>query len=126
VAVPSNVGSRRRFDHVSLVLASAAAVVGDLWEVRPALAKVQETVPLAAAPSAAVRRLRAAGEVRAALVLTDPAAVVGRRVLAFDDVFTDGSTLREVAVALRRAGALAVSGLVLARHPVRPPGQTPW
>jgi predicted amidophosphoribosyltransferase len=94
--------------------------------VRPALAKRQETLPLAGAPSALVRRLRAAAEVRAALVVTDPAAVAGRRVLAVDDVFTDGSTLREVAIALRRAGAIAVSGLVLARQPLRISAQSAW
>ena len=126
VPVPSNVGSRRGADHVVLVLDAAAPVIGDLWDLQPALAKRQETVPLAAAPSAAVRRLRAAAEVRPALVVTDPGAVHGRRVLAVDDVFTDGSTLREVALALRRAGAAAVSGLVLARQPVRPPARTRW
>jgi predicted amidophosphoribosyltransferase len=126
VPVPSNVGSRRREDHVALVLGAAAGAIGELWEVRSALAKHQETLPLAAAPSALVRRLRAAGEVRPALVVTDPAAVRGRRVLAVDDVFTDGSTLREVAIALRRAGAVAVSGLVLARRPLRISAQSPW
>src|SRR5579862_4201661 len=89
VPVPSNVGARRPADHVALVLEATAPVIGDLWEVRAALAKRQSTVPLAAAPSALVRRLRAAGEVRAALVVTDPGAVRGRRVLAVDDVLTD-------------------------------------
>jgi len=121
VPVPSNTGSRRADDHVALLVEAAARAVGELWEFSAALAKHQETVPLAAAPSAAARRLRAAGEVRHALAVTDPAAVRGRRVLAVDDVFTDGSTLREVAMALRRAGAVAVSGLVLARQPLREP-----
>src|SRR5579862_4964301 len=60
VPLPSNVGSRRQADHVALVLAEAHRAVKDLWPVRAALAKRQETVPLAAAPNAAVRRLRAA------------------------------------------------------------------
>jgi predicted amidophosphoribosyltransferase len=119
VPVPSNVGSRRPEDHVERVLGAAWHAVGDLWELRRALAKTHETTRLAGAPNAAVRRLRAAVEVRAALAVTDPGAVTGRRVLAVDDVFTEGSTLREVAFALRRAGARAVSGLVLARQPVR-------
>jgi len=126
VPVPSNVGRARSVDHVGLVVAAARPAIGDLWDVAApgaVLVKDGETCPLAGAPSAAVRRLRAAAEVRAALAVTDPGAVVGRRVLAVDDVFTDGSTLREVAFALRRAGAAAVSGLVLARQPVRPPGQ---
>jgi predicted amidophosphoribosyltransferase len=119
VPVPSNIGARRREDHVALVLAAAGRAIGDLWELRPALAKSHETTRLAGAPNAAIRRLRAAVEIRPALTVTDPGAVEERRVLAVDDVFTDGSTLREVAIALRRAGACAVSGLVLARQPVR-------
>jgi predicted amidophosphoribosyltransferase len=124
VPVPSNVGRARPADHVGLILAAAAPAIGDLWLLAApgaVLAKRDETTPLAAAPSAVVRRLRAAAEVRPALVVTDPGAVTGQRVLAVDDVFTDGSTLREVAYALRRAGAVAVSGLVLARQPVDPP-----
>jgi predicted amidophosphoribosyltransferase len=41
--------------------------------------------------------------------------VAGARVLVLDDVLTDGSTLREVARVLRRAGAREVAGLILAR-----------
>jgi predicted amidophosphoribosyltransferase len=119
VPVPSNVGGRRPDDHVARVLGAAAMAIGDLWELRTPLVKTQETARLAGAPTAAVRRLRAAVEVRAALEVRDARAVAGRRVLAVDDVFTDGSTLREVAIALRRAGARSVSGLVLARQPVR-------
>ncbi len=121
LGVPSNVGRSRPVDHVGLILAATAPVVGDLWRVAPAgavLVKRGETRPLAGAPSAAARRLRAAGEVRAALEVVDRGAVDGARVLAVDDVLTDGSTLREVALALRRAGAAAVSGLVLARQPL--------
>ena len=126
VAVPSNVGRARAADHVGLVVAAARPVIGELWDVAApgtVLVKDGETCPLAEARSASARRLRAAAEVRPALVVTDPDAVAGRRVLAVDDVFTDGSTLREVAYALRRSGAAAVSGLVLARQPVRPPGE---
>jgi predicted amidophosphoribosyltransferase len=48
--------------------------------------------------------------------VVDAAAVEGQRVLVYDDVFTCGLTLREIALALRRAGAVEVSGLVLARQ----------
>jgi predicted amidophosphoribosyltransferase len=41
--------------------------------------------------------------------------VAGARILVLDDVLTEGSTLREVARALRHAGAREVAGLVLAR-----------
>ena len=124
VPVPSNVGRRRTFDPIGAVCA-AAAPVHELWPVAgpgEVVAKAYETRPLADAPTAAARRLWAAVELRPALVVADAVAVRGRRVLAVDDVFTDGSTLREVAGLLRGAGARAVSGLVLARRPVLPPG----
>jgi predicted amidophosphoribosyltransferase len=40
-------------------------------------------------------------------------------VLVFDDVFTDGFTLREVARALQAAGANSVCGVTLTRQPFR-------
>ena len=42
-------------------------------------------------------------------------------VLVYDDVFTDGLTLNEVARALRRVGANAVCGVTLCRQPYRGP-----
>ena len=127
VGVPAD--ARRPLDHVGLLLGAVEPAVGDLWPVAApgaVLVKRAGTRPLAAAPSIAARRLRAAVEVRPSLVVTDPPAVAGARVLAVDDVLTDGSTLREVALALRRAGAAAVSGLVLARQPVTGAASSPW
>jgi len=121
VATP---GSRRSSGHVPRLLEVAASLVGDLWEIDvvsaagPVLAKRGDSRPLATSPTGAVRRLRAAGELRPTLTVERPERVLGRRVLAVDDVFTDGSTLREVARALRLAGAVGVSGLVLARQPL--------
>lgn len=54
-----------------------------------------------------VRNLRGAFECRDAFA--------GRRVLVVDDVMTTGASLDALAAALRRAGALAVSNLVVAR-----------
>jgi predicted amidophosphoribosyltransferase len=54
---------------------------------------------------------------RAALRIPRPAHVSGREILVYDDVFTDGFTLREVARALRRAGAATVCGVTLTRQP---------
>ena len=54
-----------------------------------------------------------------ALEVLSPRAVKGADVLVFDDVFTGGLTLREVARKLRAAGATSVSGIVLARQPFR-------
>jgi predicted amidophosphoribosyltransferase len=50
-------------------------------------------------------------------VVPDPARVAGERVLVFDDVYTEGLTILEVARALRLAGAAEVSQIVLARQP---------
>jgi adenine/guanine phosphoribosyltransferase-like PRPP-binding protein len=43
--------------------------------------------------------------------------VKGKRVLVFDDVHTEGLTLRELALALRQAGAAEVSEIVLVGQP---------
>jgi len=122
VGTPGTLGWSRPCDHTGEILAAARRLVGDLWRIdTDVLAKTEATRPLMGT-AAGLRRLRAAGELRASLAVTDPGAVVGRRILAVDDVFTDGSTLREVAGVLRRAGALSVSGLVLARQPLGSPG----
>jgi predicted amidophosphoribosyltransferase len=65
------------------------------------------------------RRAIAETELRSALQIPDPNEVSGRRFLVFGDVFTDGSTLREIARALRGAEALQVGGIVLACQPWR-------
>jgi hypothetical protein len=50
-------------------------------------------------------------------------AVVGRHVLVLDDIWTTGSNAQSAALALRRAGAAAVSVMVVGRwlHPSYPP-----
>jgi len=103
--------------HTEAIASSAAARLQGLWPVVPVLAKATATRPMVSLPSAAARRLWAACDLRPSLRVTQPGWIRGRRVLVIDDVFTDGSTLREVAGVLRRAGAEAVSGLVLARAP---------
>jgi predicted amidophosphoribosyltransferase len=62
------------------------------------------------------RRRIAEGELRQALDVPDPQRVTGTRVLVFDDVYSEGFSLREMARALRRAGAVEVAGLVLCRR----------
>lgn len=103
--------------HVVAVVDAASAALEGLWPVAPPVVKVCGTRPMARMDSSGARRLWAAGELRHALRVTEPAVVQGRRVLAVDDVFTDGSTLRETAGVLRGAGATSVVGLVLARAP---------
>ena len=108
-------------DHVGAIVQAAAALVGDLWRfdggTQACVVKQWPTAPMMTAGSPLSRRLRAACDLRPALVVPDRRRVSGRRILVVDDVFTDGSTLREVALVLHTAGALAVSGLVLARQP---------
>jgi predicted amidophosphoribosyltransferase len=58
----------------------------------------------------------AEGELRDALRVPDPSRVEGRRVLVIDDMYSEGFTLREMARALRVAGATEVAGLVFARR----------
>ena len=69
------------------------------------------------------RRRIAEHELRAVLWVPDPKRVTGRRVLVFDDVFTESSTLNEVARAPRVAGgAREVCGVSLCRQPWRRAG----
>lgn len=66
--------------------------------------------------------------VRGAFALRRGAQVKGQTILLVDDVFTTGSTLRECAHVLRRAGAHSVAALTLARQvspDLRPLFETP-
>lgn len=119
VGTPGVRTANRPIDHVHAVLVALDGLIGGQWRTdsaQPVLAKLAPTRSMVDLPSAEARRLWAAGELRAALVVRDPDRVTGRRLLVVDDVFTDGSTLREVALVLRNAGAIGVSGLVLARR----------
>jgi predicted amidophosphoribosyltransferase len=108
----------RRFDHTRYVV-ERAQIEGPGWPWRLGLIeKTAWTPPLAAADSFQARAQIAETQMRSALRVVDPEHV-GDRVLVFDDVFTGGLTLREVAYKLKDAGATRVSGIVLARQPFR-------
>ncbi|MDP9416507.1 MAG: hypothetical protein M3P48_01395 [Actinomycetota bacterium] len=62
------------------------------------------------------RRVIAEGSLRAVLTVPRPERVAGRRILVFDDVYSEGFSLREMARTLRLAGAVEVAGLVLTRR----------
>lgn len=118
-------GARRGWDPVGSLFAVLAALIGAEWDCDDRLiVKTAETPPM----SRRSRRERVAlaeGALRPALVVPDWRRAAGRRILVVDDVLTEGSSLREVAVALRMAGAEEVAGLVLARRgwdgPASPP-----
>lgn len=108
-------GARRTWDPVGSVLSRVADRLAAIWAVEPGLVvKTGETAGMAGL-GWAQRQAVARDQLRPALRLAAGARVEGTRVLVIDDVLTDGSTLREVAGVLRRAGASEVAGLVLAR-----------
>jgi ComF family protein len=53
--------------------------------------------------------------VKGAFAVVDPRAVLGRRIILVDDVFTTGSTVEECAKTLKKAGAAEVSIVTVAR-----------
>ncbi len=110
-------GARRSWDPVGVVLDQLIGLLGCAWEVAPAaIVKDADTAPMSRR-SRFERSVIAQRDLRRALRVPDPSSVAGRRVLVVDDVFTEGSTLQEVARAVRKAGAAEVAGLVLARPP---------
>ncbi len=103
------------WDHLRLIL-DAAQTDGPTWPFAPAL--IAKSVPTGQflGKSPRERREIAEGELRTALSVPEPDLVAGRRILVFDDVYSEGFSMREMARALIRAGAAEVSGLVLARR----------
>ena len=80
------------------------------------LVRVGQTIPQSEQPTAAARHgaLLGAFEVRASRV----SAVVGKRILKVDDVFTTGSTVKGCAAALKTHGASWVGVAVSAVQPI--------
>jgi predicted amidophosphoribosyltransferase len=127
-ASPTFVGQEgRTFDHTRLVVEHAADEVarGSNWpfdlDELPAIVKTGPTVSFATM-SYAKRRDAAQTELREVLQVPHPERTAGKRILVYDDVFTDGHTLNEVARALRVDGrATEVCGVSLCRQPWRGP-----
>jgi predicted amidophosphoribosyltransferase len=122
VGAPAYVGpgARRAWDHIAEVMRIAAEVGTGIWPFEtgrsPVVVRTAEAARMSGR-SAVDRRSHAERELRKTLLVPEPDRVAGLRLLVFDDVFTEGSTLREVARVLRRAGATEVAGVVLARQP---------
>jgi predicted amidophosphoribosyltransferase len=118
-AVPSYLGpgASRTWDPVGEILAALKPVLGPAWAVVPGTVVKRSETPRMQGRRWSQRQRIAAGPLRSSLSVPEPSVVDGARVLVFDDVMTEGSTLREVARALCLAGADDVAGLVLSRPP---------
>jgi predicted amidophosphoribosyltransferase len=122
VASPTFTGrGGRTFDHTRAVLAQAARESApgrwpfDLVE-PAAITKVKLAPKLMEQKSMSDRRTVARTQLRDSLLVPEPERTQGLRILVYDDVFTTGLTLNEVARALRlQGGASSVCGVSLAR-----------
>jgi predicted amidophosphoribosyltransferase len=117
VPMPSYMGpsARRTWDPIGEIAARLRPLVEPLWEVAPGVITKKCETPRMQGQPWTDRQVIASGPLRRSLAVPVPALVAGARILVLDDVLTEGSTLREVARALRQAGAREVAGLVLAR-----------
>ena len=112
VPVHSSRARTRGYDQAVLLASAAAPRLGLPW--RPTLRRSRSTTPQFELGRRA--RLR---NVAGAFELAGPAesgAVNGKWIVLVDDVMTTGSTLAACAEVLYEAGALAVSGLTVARE----------
>jgi predicted amidophosphoribosyltransferase len=107
--------ARRLWDHLRLIL-DAAQEHGPQWPFVPDLITKSGPTGQFLGRGVETRRAIAEHSLRSALTVPDPGRVAGRRVLVVDDVYSEGFSLREMARALRRAGASEVAGLVFARR----------
>lgn len=106
----------RDFDHTGLVVERAADEANEPERFRSDL--IYKTAATESQVGARWRKRKEIAEtqLRASLHVPDPDLVKGKRILVYDDVFTIGFTMREVALALKAAGAKEVAGIVLARQ----------
>lgn len=118
IPMPTYVGDGgRSWDHIKLILERAHLENPRLPVEFGVIEKTVATPKMRDLGSYQRRREVAETALRGALAVPDPTRVQGRSFLVFDDVFTGGLTLREVARALRAHGATEVCGVVLARQP---------
>jgi predicted amidophosphoribosyltransferase len=112
----------RPWDHTRLVIETAHAESRGRWPFdvgfpQPAIIKTRRT-PSMTNKKWKERQAIAHGELRASLVIPDRRRTAGRSILVYDDVFTDGHTLSEVARCLKvKGGAADICGVTLARQP---------
>lgn len=117
---PTYVGpGGRSFDHTGAVLAVAARLdqTALAFALNPPV--IRKTGPTRRLVGLRWYERREVCEVELPRVLDvpDPARVEGKKVLLYDDVFTDGLNLNAIALRLRQAGAVKVCQVTLARQP---------
>jgi predicted amidophosphoribosyltransferase len=117
IPMPTYVGAGGRpWDHVATII-ERAEIEGPRWPFRREVMRKTAATPRLVGLTFAQRAQVVERELAATLEVVDPASIAGKHVLVFDDVFTSGLTLREVAFKLKAAGARSVAGIVLARQP---------
>jgi predicted amidophosphoribosyltransferase len=107
--------AHRLWDYLQVIV-EAARRIGPGWPFAPGLIAKSGPTGRFLGIGPEERRRIAEGELRAALSVPEPERVVGRRILVFDDVYSEGFSLREMSRVLLGAGAAEVAGLVLARR----------
>ncbi len=105
----------RLWDYLRLIVDAAGRESPD-WPLSPGLIAKSGPTGRFLGISAEARREIAEGELRDKLSVPEPERVAGRRILVFDDIYSEGYSLREMARVLLEAGAAEVAGLVLARR----------
>lgn len=111
----------RKYDHTREVVLAADREADGRWPFdagdEPAIIKTQATEPFVS-KTWRERKQIAEGELRDSLSIPDTNRTRGKSILVYDDVFTDGFTLREVARSLVLDGkAVTVCGVTLTRQP---------
>jgi predicted amidophosphoribosyltransferase len=107
----------RTFDHTGLVIERAIVEDDGTWPLQAGVIhKTAATTPFRGKTWRSRYEI-AEHELRPALHIPDPELVRGKHILVYDDVYTEGLTLRAVAKSLCDAGAVEVSEVVLARQP---------
>ena len=103
---------RRGYDQVALLASSVGRELG--MEPVPLLRKRRDNPPQSGIHGLAARRANVLG----VFAVTDPAMVLGKRILLLDDVITTGATAGECARTLLTAGAKEVycAAVATARH----------
>ncbi|MGH2498728.1 MAG: ComF family protein [Candidatus Limnocylindria bacterium] len=115
-------GAALPWDHAAEVVRWAADTSTTSWpfELEPVIIRTKSVPPLKELRSWKARKERAETVLRESLKVVAPEKVRRKDVLVYDDIFTDGFMLREVARALRSAGATRVCGVTLMRQPYVP------